>query len=278
MQAQKNSDTPQATSQQDPNHRTWALKLFNASPLKQQKWAMLKRFVGETMGRTCLDIGSDNGVISLLFREQGGTWSSADLTEETVTSIRSLVGDNVFQTDGTQLPFPDESLDVVVIVDFLEHIENDVQCVREIARVLKAGGVLVSNVPDPKEGLWRKFRYFLGQTDEKHGHLRPGYDEAKRRELFGPYFQLEDEVSYVKIFSEIVDAAITFALDTLKGGEAKPKGTVITGEDLNKMQKSFKLFRLLYPVIKAFQSLDRLLPRGRGLMVVSRYRREEVKH
>ena len=42
-------------------------------------------------GLRCLDLGSDNGVVSLLLRERGGSWASGDLTEEAVASIRSLV-------------------------------------------------------------------------------------------------------------------------------------------------------------------------------------------
>ena len=64
-------------------------------------------------------------MVSLLLRQRGGEWHSADLDGQTVESIRELVTTNVYRIDGTTLPFPDRSLDVIVIVDFLEHIETD---------------------------------------------------------------------------------------------------------------------------------------------------------
>ena len=48
----------------------------------QQKLRELVSMLGPTDGLRCLDLGSDNGVVSLLLRRRGGTWSSADLTEE----------------------------------------------------------------------------------------------------------------------------------------------------------------------------------------------------
>ena len=77
------------------SQRDWALALFRRSVLKQRKLAELVRSLGPTAGLRCLDLGSDNGVVSLLLRERGGSWASGDLTEEAVASIRSLVGDDV---------------------------------------------------------------------------------------------------------------------------------------------------------------------------------------
>ena len=71
--------------------REWALALYRRSVLKQRKVEEIVRSLGETSGLRCLDLGSDNGVVSLLLRERGGSWASGDLTEEAVASIRSLV-------------------------------------------------------------------------------------------------------------------------------------------------------------------------------------------
>lgn len=120
----------------------------------------------------CLDVGSDNGVISYLLREQGGDWSSADLDDTAVASITELVKTNVYQLDGHKTEFEDDVFDKVVIVDYLEHIENDKGFMDEVYRVLKPGGELLINVPHITNNLLRKFRLAIGQTDEKHGHLR----------------------------------------------------------------------------------------------------------
>ena len=56
---------------------------------------------------------------------------------------------------------------------------------RELARVTRPGGRLVVNTPHLKRTLLRRLRHALGQTDEKHGHLRPGYTPERLRELLG---------------------------------------------------------------------------------------------
>ena len=68
--------------------REWALALYSRSVLKQRKVSELERALGPTAGLRCLDLGSDNGVVSLLLRERGGSWASGDLTAQAVESIR----------------------------------------------------------------------------------------------------------------------------------------------------------------------------------------------
>jgi SAM-dependent methyltransferase len=164
--------------------RAWAHGILRRSPLKRAKWEALRAAAGETAGRRCLDLGSDNGVISLLFREAGGAWRSAELDPEAIASIRALVGDPVERLEGPHLPYPDGSFDLVVVVDLLEHLEDDATLARELARVLVPGGRLVANVPHARgRTLLRRLRLALGLTDERHGHVRAGYDAASLRAL-----------------------------------------------------------------------------------------------
>lgn len=45
------------------------------------------------------------------------------------------------------IPFPDQTFDVVLCNHVLEHVKNDIQAMREIARVLKPGGFAILQVP-----------------------------------------------------------------------------------------------------------------------------------
>lgn len=49
--------------------------------------------------------------------------------------------------DAQQLPFPDEVVDHVLLLDVLEHIPDPERCISETFRVLKTGGELTIQVP-----------------------------------------------------------------------------------------------------------------------------------
>ena len=243
----------------------WHLKLFSKSVLKQRKWKEIKDYLGATEGFECLDIGSDNGVISYLLRKVGGLWSSADLNDEAVESIQSLVGEHVYKIDGEKTDFKDNQFDKVVIVDFLEHIQKDKEFITEIYRFMKPDGELIINVPHLKNSLLRKFRLFIGQTDEKHGHLRPGYTVKQLEDLLGDKFRIINTKTYSRFFSEFIDSLITFGYGLLQNKQAentnseKSKGVLITEENIKKYKKSFRIYSLIYPFVWMFAKLDMLL-------------------
>lgn len=248
----------------------WPIALFNKSVLKQHKLKEITNLLGKTDSLACLDLGSDNGVISYLLRERGGFWKSADLDENAVRSIRDLVKSNAFQIDGLHTPFSDNEFDKVVIVDFLEHIQTDKEFLDELFRIMKPGSELVINVPHIKNSLLRQFRLSIGQTDEKHGHLRQGYTVGGIRTLLGSKFTVLSYKTYSKFFSEFIDTLITFTYGVLKGSEQEEskKGVFVTGSDINKYKRLFKVYTLIYPVVWIFCKLDSLLFFQSGYMLI----------
>jgi 2-polyprenyl-3-methyl-5-hydroxy-6-metoxy-1,4-benzoquinol methylase len=250
--------------------RAWALRLFDKSVLKQRKLAEIARSLGPTDGLRCLDLGSDNGVVSLLLRARGGSWASGDLTEEAVGSIKSLVDADVHLVEASRLPFPDESFDRVAVVDMLEHVPDEGAFARELARVTKPGGRLVVNTPHLKRTLLRRVRHAIGQTDEKHGHLRPGYTPARLAELL-PEFSPEGHRTYSRFFSELVDTAINWGVERL-GKKGSAKGMVVTGADVARHEKTFRAYSAIYPLVWAVSRLDALVPAS-GYMLVASFRR-----
>jgi SAM-dependent methyltransferase len=241
----------------------WALTLYRRSVIKQEKLRQLITALGDTAHKTCLDLGGDNGVISLLLRQRGGTWWSADLDEKTVDSTRQLVGPDVVRLQNNRTPFPDHTFDVVVIVDLLEHLHDDRGFLDDLARVLKPGGRLVVNVPHVKRrSLLNRLRHAVGLTDEKHGHVRPGYDLESLKTLLDERFTLETSRTYSRAFSETVDIAVNLAYglrSKSSAGAGSSKGTVVTRGDLEKRRKEFLLFSCVYPLLWVWSRLDVLL-------------------
>ena len=88
----------------DTSYREQELARFRISVLKQAKWRELSRAAGDVRGKRALDLGTDNGVIGLLFRKKGGSWSSADLTSHAVRRSQRVLGEPVAELTGPQLP------------------------------------------------------------------------------------------------------------------------------------------------------------------------------
>ena len=248
----------------------WAVALFRRSALKQRKLAEITRMLGPTGGRRCLDLGSDNGVISLMLRRGGGRWASADLTEEAVVSIRELVASDVHLVSGDRLPFADGEFDCVAVVDMLEHVRDEHAFVSELGRILRPGGRLVVNTPHLRHTALRRLRDYVGLTDAKHGHLRPGYTaDGLRRLLEGSgSFSWDAHRTYSRAFSEAVDLALNWGVARLGKGHSA-KGMVVTGRDMARHRNAFRAYSVIYPAVKAFSSLDALIPRAAGYMLVA---------
>jgi 2-polyprenyl-3-methyl-5-hydroxy-6-metoxy-1,4-benzoquinol methylase len=259
-----------------PDSRAWAVKLFRRSVLKQRKLAEIGALLGPTEGLRCLDLGSDNGVISLLLRRRGGSWASADLTEEAVASIRALVEDDVHLLPGGRLPFADASFDRVAVVDMLEHVPDERAFVAELARVLRPGGTLVVNTPHLKRTALKRLRERLGLTDEAHGHLRAGYTEEGLRFLLEEdgRFRPGPSRTYSRFFSELVDTALNAVLARL-GKKGSAKGMVVTAADVNKHRRLFLAYSAVYPLVWGVSRLDGLLPWASGYMLVASATRAE---
>lgn len=248
------------------------LALFRASVLKQAKWLELSRAVGDPSGLTALDLGSDNGVISWLFRRRGGRWHSADLTPETVDSIRRMVGEDVHLLSDGRLPFPDRSFDRIVVVDLLEHLEDDRRLLEEIARCLRPGGFAVLNVPHRKRwGVLPPIRNALGLTDAWHGHRRSGYDRRSLEQIAPPSLRLTAAHTYSRFFSHALDTALNFAYlrSSGEGARSSAKGMVVEHGDVDAGR--LRALRRVYPILRTFAALDRLIPWTSGYMLLARF-------
>jgi SAM-dependent methyltransferase len=254
----------------DDSFRELQLARFRVSVLKQAKWRELSRAAGDSRGRRALDLGTDNGVISWLFRQQGGAWTSADLTTETVDAIARVLGEPVERLRDWSLPFPDASFDLIVVADLLEHVADDRALLAEIARCLKIGGRAVLNVPRLKpRGLLVPVRRALGLTDEWHGHLHAGYDERSLRALLPATLRLRHTREYIRFFSYALDTALNAASGRASGAAVvrTAKGTVIAGAGDGRPVSG--AVRLMYPLMRAFAALDALIPFTHGYMLVA---------
>ncbi len=253
----------------------WSINLFKRSVVKQVKFHYLKQFLGDYKGKRCLDLGSDNGVISYVLRLSGGQWASADIEDQAVDSIRNLVGSDVHKISETNTPFADEEFDLIAIVDLLEHVHADRDFLKEIDRILKKGATLIVNVPNKKRfSILRSIRNFLGLTDEQHGHVREGYTFEEIKNML-PGYQIERKKTYSKLFLELIDIMISFAFHKLSKGRESKKGTLVTEGDMKKHNKIFFIYSLTYPFLWLIAQLDYLLFFMKGYRLIVKAKKIE---
>jgi SAM-dependent methyltransferase len=245
------------------------LALFRSSVLKQAKWRALRGATGPIGDVDALDLGADNGVISWLFRREGGRWASADLTDETTAAIRAMVGDEVYRLDDDgSLPFDDGRFDLIVVADLLEHIDDDGRLLAELARCTRAGGRVVLNVPHAKpRAVLRPIRDALGLTDAWHGHRHAGYTARTLDALLPPTLRMREATTYSRFFSHALDTALNWMYLRASRGRARStaKGMVVIGGG----GKSGRALSAAFPVMRAFAALDALLPWTSGYMLLA---------
>jgi SAM-dependent methyltransferase len=106
-----------------------------------------------------LDLGCADGYYSVGLAERGATSVlGIDVNPRLVARASELAhpkGVSFLVADGDRLAFDDDSFDGVLLNEVLEHVEDDMLTVREIARVLRPGGVLALFSPNrwfPFEG------------------------------------------------------------------------------------------------------------------------------
>ena len=86
----------------------------------------------------------------------------------------------------THLPgMPDESCDTVVMVNVLEHIEDDGEALQSLFRVLKPGGHLLLFVP--------ALQFLFSELDRKHGHFRRYHLAPLEFKLNGHGFRIREK-------------------------------------------------------------------------------------
>ncbi len=262
----------------------WQLQIYKKSLKKKEKIDLLLRSLtrhNENLnGKICLEVGCARGTVSHFLRTAGGTWFHADTDNSNVRAALALIKSGIVLIPPNVLPFTDAQFDIIVSLDYLEHVHDDQAALHELWRVLKPGGrLLVSTPTTGPTFLLNKIKPMIGLTLDKYGHVREGYDlKDLNQRLTKQGYDIVTSSTYSRFFTEFIEMGINFAFvrilgKGMEGDSAKRDGSITIGsrESFHKHQGSMKLYSLAYPFIYAFTRLDKLIPwQGYALFIEAR--------
>lgn len=189
----------------------WAERLlqrpqFYASRLWEYPWAVLES--GVTSGMRCADVGCGQSPFTIYLKEVlncevtgfdpdygvASNWYCHGVPE----TFAKDTGIRFVRSTVQQLDCPDNSFDVVFCISVIEHIldhQDRLKGIREIARVLKPGGVAVISVDvnlkqrivNPLELIWESGLELSGAIDLRMPQERLGvfHDGQQPADVFG---------------------------------------------------------------------------------------------
>jgi SAM-dependent methyltransferase len=190
----------------------------------------------EPHGRRALDVSCKRGDLIRHLAARGFEVRGTNFERGSAPIEGLPVDDGIDLMRG--LPYPEESFDLVLLTEVIEHLENHRAAIAELARVLKPGGTLVLTTPN------------IMRLNSRLAFLLSGFHKAKRRlmPLDTPLEKAHRFHNYPITFPLLyyLLKAHGLKLDTLGHSQIK---TI-----------SYLLFYLLYPIIAA-NTAFRLLKR-----------------
>lgn len=116
------------------------------------------------------------------------------------------------------LPFGEETFDLVLLIDIIEHLSEDDALMKEVYRVLRGGGMVIVSVPTPNYP-----RFFGYEFHREIGHVRDGYWYNDLVRMFTKYnITIEKCVVHTFVPSALVCAVYYRYLRRIKAAPFTP--------------------------------------------------------
>jgi SAM-dependent methyltransferase len=241
----------------------WQLRMFKKSLKKKMRFAVLKKHLQQIgTNEKCLLVtcGDNNGAMNYFLRELGGKWSFADLEDTCVAEMSELLNQEVPCVPDDELGFPDAYFDRIITIDVHEHLDDFSAFSEEIRRIAKPRAQVICTVPNGDESkIAVRIKERIGMGPEAYGHKRVGLtmDEMKAEML-----ELTINFAYVKLLAKRSAAPV-------EEGQIAPA----TKDQLKSVEKTYKLYSLIYPIYWLISRFDGLLFFTEGYVIVVEGRR-----
>ena len=156
------------------------------------------------VNKKVLDLGCNTGFGTEIIARNAFNVIGVDVSDKALsiaTNKYQQTNLNFQKVDGVTLPFPDNSFDVIVSFQVIEHIVNYDTYINEICRVLSPKGIVMFTTPnsyirlDPGMRPWNKFHVREFTNSELSTLLNKYFTQVKVMGLFAhePMYSIEYE-------------------------------------------------------------------------------------
>jgi 2-polyprenyl-3-methyl-5-hydroxy-6-metoxy-1,4-benzoquinol methylase len=131
---------------------------------RPERAEFFRRTVGGP-GRRVLDVGCRDGALASAYLA-GNDVVGVDVDRAALAEAAKLGLETVWADVEEALPFEDESFDVVVAAELLEHLQEPERLMAEAARLLRPGGTVTGSVPNSFR-VKNRLRFLAGRPPEE---------------------------------------------------------------------------------------------------------------
>ena len=99
--------------------------------------------------KNILDVGCSDGLLLECFYKYGVECYGVDISKKALSYAPQVIRHNLILLDieRENLPFKDNTFDVITILEVLEHLHDHKRIISEMYRVLKPGGIVLMSTP-----------------------------------------------------------------------------------------------------------------------------------
>jgi SAM-dependent methyltransferase len=182
-----------------------------------------------------LNVGVATGASTTMLQQFGGV-TSLEYDQDCIDFIKDKVDFEIIQGSILELPFADNTFDLVCAFDVIEHVEDDTKAVKELHRVARGGGNVLVTVP--------AFMNLWSQHDDINHHFRR-YTRASLMSVFNTI--KEGGIQFASYFNSILFPMIFVAR---KIGNLKKSNDASLHSDFEKFNPGI-LNGVLYSIMKS---------------------------
>jgi len=216
-------------------------------------------------GDKVLDLGSGTGYFSEKICKENTTTFCLDIALDNLLSIKKREKKDLFliNSGAEKLPLKNELFDKILCSEVLEHIQEDKKALKEIARILRPGGIFVITVP------CSEFRFpslinILGvktvhDYEGPEKHYRKGYTVDELSEALSEVGLVVSEHRYFshffsKLILDIISLSHLLVRKIVMGQKAWNWADI---QNLNS-STTFTIYKFLFPLFLLICKLDNL--------------------